>query len=258
MPSLASYIENLDQARNALLRYGQFAESQNWSIRESKLHLYRRAKIAFGASSIDRDRPMAFESIYSSLQAYWQVFRGSPEHWSEERIYDVLSQRCTATSRMSDMSLATDLIRNPHAATIVAHLEFLRKLKIVRYYPTMAVSKFSHFFNPALFPIYDDTFISKKVIHGVFRQEWNSFVPQTPPGLISDDNDGIWDAYYWIAWASEIIRRRHPDLMTYFSEWFVEETKTADDDIDDLRIDLRTYYATAFEFIAIGAAHIEE
>jgi hypothetical protein len=104
------------------------------------------------------------------------------------------------------------------------HLERLREIKTISWYPTMVVSKFSHFFNPSLFPIYDTEIIYKTVINGTFRDDYKSINPRTPPLLILDDKDGIWDAYYWVAWGNEVMRRRHAELMDYFAEWFVENT----------------------------------
>ena len=44
----------------------------------------------------------------------------------------------------------------------------MRDLKPVAGYPVMAVSKFLHFYNPALFPIYDNLVIWNGVL-GYFR-----------------------------------------------------------------------------------------
>ena len=222
---------------------GQFADGQNWSIRESKLKLSPcKARIR----SIHSTRSARARPDLQKPAKLVQVFRGSSTHWNESQIYDALIEGCKETSRTSSTRLISNLISNPGAETLVRHLEYLRNLKVVSYYPTTAVSKFSHFFNPSLFPIYDTEIVFRTVINGKFRDDWKSFNPRTSPLLIMDDKDPIWDASYWVAWGSEIMRRRHPELMDVFAEWFLQVTMTADDDVGDLHGDLNTYYATAF------------
>jgi hypothetical protein len=50
-----------------------------------------------------------------------------------------------------------------------------------------------------------------------------------------------------------MIRNSYDGMMDDFADWFI----AAAGDGEELRDELKTYYATAFEFIVIGAAHLE-
>ena len=50
-------------------------------------------------------------------------------------------------------------------------------------------------------------------------------------------------------WAAENIQKADPGLMPYFVDWFCKEAQI---EVDTLH-ELESYYAAAFEFIAIGA-----
>jgi hypothetical protein len=255
--SLKAYFENGGRMASALNRYSEVAASLNWTIRDSKLFLYRRAEIAFDPGVEEQTRREAFSDIYKSLRRSWQVFRGASSYWEEDHVYTTLTQRCGPTSRNGGLTLARNLLENPSLSSLGAHLETLAELKVKSDYPIMAVSKFSHFFNPCLFPIYDTAVIYNKVLKNAFREDWNAFKPHVPPDFTLNGKEGIWDAFYWIVWGNELIRGCDPKLMEHFAEWFIQETKRPDDDVSDMREELKTYYATAFEFISIGACYLK-
>lgn len=54
-----------------------------------------------------------------------------------------------------------------------------------------------------------------------------------------------------------MIRSGYQDLMGDFAAWFIEAVAEEGEDAEDFRAELRQSYATAFEFIVIGAAHLE-
>jgi len=57
-------------------------------------------------------------------------------------------------------------------------------------------------------------------------------------------------------WAGHIIRWADTDFMGYFGDWFKSQIGNKPDNQNVLD-DLHHYYATAFEFVAIGAAELE-
>jgi hypothetical protein len=60
----------------------------------------------------------------------------------------------------------------------------------------------------------------------------------------------------YLLWAGKAIHQSGSDLMAEFASWFVETV--SDDGIGtDFLQELKRYYATAFEFIAIGSAWLE-
>lgn len=80
-------------------------------------------------------------------------------------------------------------------------LEKMRGIKPKKDYPTMTVSKFLHFSNPQLFPIY--------------------------------------------------LSGAHGNFMPVFIDWLDKQPGTK---LAERRLDVATLYATAFEYVAIGAA----
>lgn len=55
--------------------------------------------------------------------------------------------------------------------------------------------------------------------------------------------------------AEDALRSADPRFMTFFAEWFKNQVVNRDDEYNVLA-KIETYYATAFEFVAIGAAHL--
>lgn len=49
----------------------------------------------------------------------------------------------------------------------------------------------------------------------------------------------------------------YPGFMDDFADWFVGAVREEGMVADDFRGQLRSYYAAAFEFVTIGAAHLE-
>jgi hypothetical protein len=71
-------------------------------------------------------------------------------------------------------------------------LDRARSIKVTKssWGSTMAMSKFLHFVNPALFPIYDNQVIEQKVFR-TFAQEWSSYRPLVDPGPIPTSTSGM-------------------------------------------------------------------
>jgi hypothetical protein len=132
-------------------------------------------------------------------------------------------------------------------------LKRLNDLKSNKDYPQMAASKFLHFFNPTLFPIYDGKVIENQVLR-VFLDDYFAWV-EKEGWLRERDFQETFNLKYTL-WAGSLIQHAHPNLMVCFQDWFKREVQGAEDPHNILdRMD--TYYATAFEFVAIGAMCME-
>jgi len=247
---LAAYFENTNQAMKELKKYNDVI-GRRWPIGH-KLMLYQYAKDAFDPKVKKRNGKVRFATVYENLRRRWQVFRPTTTHWSMEQVYTCLMEKCGSCSRSGGLTLKNNLLEQSGISALSRHLKTMENIKVLKRntYPTMPVAKFSHFFNPMLFPVYDTKYVYRKVLLEVFKKDWDEFNPL--PSLTLPGKEGIYDALWWILWGSEMIHRSHPHLMERFAAWFLK----CQDAGDELREEVRTYYATAFEFIAIGAAEL--
>jgi len=250
------YFQDPKRTRGALRRYASFVGGKGekgWSIAVSKLGLYRPAIAAFAESGSEVERRAKHEEVYESLRKWWGVGRNGTL-WDATKIFGVLTDHCQACSRSYGVNLAT-LENESQQQAILDCLKRLRGLKQLRSgkYPVMAVSKNLHFFNQRLWVIYDTDVILNKVFR-VFKQDWGSFYAK-----IAVTTRDEWINFYlaYLLWASHMIRTAYPRLMDDFANWFIEAVNEEGANADDFRDELRLSYATAFEFIAIGAAHLE-
>jgi len=124
-------------------------------------------------------------------------------------------------------------------------------------YPCMAVSKVLHFSNPSLFPIFDTDVMWEQVMWGRRRAgnaplhpDWTSFCRSSG---FNPEEMGSRFQHDYALWASRAVQCADTDLMEWFAEWM---DSRYGDDIHRLGIKslVRTLYATAFEFIAIGVS----
>lgn len=249
------YFQNSQMTRAALARYAEFASGKgekSWSIAESKLSLYRHSVTAFASTADESTKRSRHETVFGHLRSWWGVGRNGTL-WNAATAFDVLTNRCQACSRGNGLDLTT-LGDRPSQQDVLACLSAMRGLKRLSSgkYPVMAVSKNLHFFNPSLFVIYDNDVVLKKVYRG-FRKDWNSFYD----GITADPGDECIRFYLaYLLWASHMIRNAHPALMEDFAAWFIE-TVSEEESAENFRDELRMSYATAFEFIVIGAASLE-
>lgn len=242
-------------AKRALDRYVAVVPP-TWSVTH-KLDLYCSAKTAFESEASEAEKRQAFRHIYDSLRSSgWQVFRNSSGvYWSSDQIYDALTHECQSCSRQSGLTLAA--LTEQGSRTNIEHcLTSLGRIKpTLRYpavYPWMAVAKFSHFFNPHLFPIYDTAFMWDKVANGTFKTDYGEFCRRR--GFKPREDSAQFNLQY-ILWAAETIQAADKDCMKTFADWFAAQTNRHPDTGNILE-DSATYYAAAFEMIAIGAAHL--
>ena len=96
----------------------------------------------------------------------------------------------------------------------IAAVKDLKQVK-TRHPSFMALSKFLHFFNPTLYPIYDTAVIENLVLH-TFSDDWHGFdkrihVPNLHLGL----------AYYlkYMVWLADLMAKHNDQIMEVFRKW---------------------------------------
>jgi hypothetical protein len=123
----------------------------------------------------------------------------------------------------------------------------MREIKPNADFPTMAVAKFLHPYNPALFPIYDTKVIWNKVLGGCFRKEFNQFCSMSNlPYSATKDSAELLRSY--MCWAGSLVASA-PKFMDIFVDWLGKQPGGATKTPSRL-------YSTAFEFTVIGAAKL--
>ncbi len=241
---ITNYFEGT-KIKEALKKYKD-TKTKKWLV-SHKLDLYQAGNIAFDSSYSEDERKEKFEEIYNDKG--WGVFRKGERSTSGE-IFDSLTKECSECSRKAGLTLA-NLKDGQDCDALIKCLNKIKDIKTLKSgrVSTTAISKFLHFFNPKLFPLYNEKDIEKGVLK-IFGKEWKDF---TPAVHSESPYCGIRTYFRYILWANQIIRQNHKKIMGVFMEW-VEEQVGPKNDLDFLK----DYYATAFEFIAIGASLIEE
>jgi hypothetical protein len=253
MPTLFDFFQKPLYER-ALTAYARFALSRRWPI-EHKLEMYNWAKAAFDSELEEAKKSIEFGRIYNSLQGYWQVFRNARGgHWRAHETFEALTEHCAALSRRSGITLMTLHPDSEASQSLFVGLSTLRNLKRTRWYPYMPVAKFTHFFNPSLFPIYDTDVIWNKVLNDQFRcdyRQWCKTLGVNPNG---QTELATFNVTYTLM-AAHVMQSADGGFMDFFGEWFRQQVTDYNDERHVLS-DVSHYYATAFECVAIGAAHL--
>jgi hypothetical protein len=250
-----AYFQKPEITRAALARYAQFVGGKGekaWSIAESKLDVYRRAIIAFAADADEPTKKSSHATVFGHLRRWYGVGRNGML-WDSATVLSVLTNECQPCSRSNGVTLRS-LESTPNQQAVVECLDRMRDLKRLRTrtFPIMAVAKTLHFFNPRLFAIYDNDIVLKKV-YRVFKSDWDSCYDKIGAD-VTDEGIEFYLAY--LLWGGSMIRSAHPTLMEDFADWFIQSV-SEERNAEDFRDELRSYYATAFEFIIIGAAYLE-
>jgi hypothetical protein len=250
------YFQDPKMTRKALARYARLVAGKGekaWSIAESKLGLYRHAAIAFSGTGDESARRSRHETLFGHLRSWWGVGRNGLL-WDAAKVFDVLTNECQAGSRSNGLRL-TALENRSNQQAVVQCLKNIRGLKQLRsgQYPIMAVSKNLHFFNPRLFVIYDNDIVLKKV-YRVFGEDWNSCYDRIS---VNTDDKGI--AFYlaYLLWGGQVTGNAYPTFMDEFAGWFIAAVRSEGEDAEAYRNELRSFFATAFEFVVIGATYLE-
>jgi hypothetical protein len=248
MASLINYFRN-GRSEDALEASGEYFSKQKLSISD-RAALYVLTQTSFDAEKAQEERLAAFEQVNTALRATWKVSRTSTAPvWTAEQTFNMLTTRCDCCSREKLSLMNIEERRGP--TLVMSALSAMEGIKPGREYPHMPAAKFLHFFNPTLFPIYDNETMWKQVCRGAFKSDWHR-VCQDTGILLGETSSRFYHTY--TRWAGELVRSADNDLMASFAEWF----KTQDNGVSaEANLKLETYYAAAFECIAVGAMVIE-
>ncbi len=235
---------------NTILRYIQgpdalaaldagfaFAEREmNWSV-AGRAEMYQIADRAFGVSP-NYD---SFCRLYEWKMQYWGIGRKGIMA-SPQAVFAMLTDGCASASRHTSSTLLTadrKVIRNS-----VNSMELVKR---VGEYPHMAASKFLHFYNPMLFPIYDNAVIWERVLHGAFLPEWKVVCREY--GIkVWEPSEEFLKTYY--CWASEVMKVADPAIMVAFEKRFMAAVEP--DGVAPMQTN--QYYGAAFEYLFMGAS----
>lgn len=238
---------------NALEEYAQHYLA-NWSL-ATKVLLYNDALEAFDPSHSDARALEAFAHIYNMLWNSWKLYRGARtnSYWNAEEALACLRGACLLwgmDNSLTPMTLDVSNNREQLQACFDAFAGIKRQGS--GDYPWVAASKFLHFFNPHLFPIYDIAEVWNAALNNRFKDDYHSFCRQVDakPG----ERSSVFNCTY-IALAADLMQNAHPELMSQFASWFRGHCVDCVDENGILE-DIDTYYATAFEMILLGAAKI--
>ena len=254
MHSLIDYFTNRKLTNLALTRYQQFAIERDWRIGgpDGKLRLYHLGHIAFDQGSPLPAAESAFREAYEIVRSWPGVQRGGSLAASD----DVFSAIWLGAGNLIGGAVSLADITHPSldSQTVERFLPALAFVKPTKRYPWMPVSKILHFCNPRLFPIWDWDIVWYRVMweDAPFRGEYNAFCRER--GLKPTTDEPVFLLYYYL-WAASYIQSAAEDFMVWFADWMDRHYHA---DLVSTQTDrqVSTLYATAFEFVAIGAAHL--
>lgn len=250
--NLSAYFDAEGQQR-ALEAYARFAfaPEKGWHL-EDKVKLYDASRRAFEPTLSPGDTLSEFRKIYEALfrparAGGWGVGRNSSGPcWSIEKTFETIKSEFHLFRWGGPITLASFHTSNGHAA-LLSRLAKLKGLKPVSNYPVMAVSKFLHFYNPELFPIYDKEVIWDGVFR-CFRRDFKEFCYTSGLDYEYEDTASFYCKY--ILWANSLLAHAHSNFMAAFATWLRKQPGAG---LNSRTFDASTLYATAFEFASIGA-----
>jgi hypothetical protein len=166
--SLCTFFENESHQRKALYA----VEQGKWLDPSTNAFLYNSSRHAFDPTAKLDDAYPYFTQIYDELSGYWRWWRPySPKScWPPETIFKTIRTEFVEFSWGGTFSLKNV----PQESLLRPDLIAMRGIKPTRGYPSMPVSKFLHFYNPSLFPIYDEQWMWKKVCDRHFKRTTGS------------------------------------------------------------------------------------
>jgi hypothetical protein len=260
MYKLEKYFKDREETDKALDRYADFARDRNWHVGGpyGKLQLYELANTAFDESSHPDVASAAFHDLYETVRKWPAVQWGGRLAPSNE-VFRVLNDSQNRVFRDPSSDLANFTINSLAASKLARALPSLEFVKQSTRYPWMPVSKVLHFINPALFPIWDWDVLWYKVmwrekrIDAPFNKEYKAFCQDN--GLDAEEDGAIFLCNY-SAWAAHYIQIGDGKFMEWFAEW-MDSNFSKDIQKYNMEQRLDKLYATAFEFVAIGAAYLD-
>jgi hypothetical protein len=247
--TLRSYFETASQQRHAL----EAVVQGGWLDPSGNLNLYEASRSAFDPSLSEDEALRHFEKIYNTLKGRsWQVFR-SPQsgasHWSPRQVFETIKREFPEYSWGGSVNLS-NFQQSGNSPRLKSSLDKMREIKQKQDYPFMAVSKFLHFYNPSLFPIYDGAVIWKKVFSR-FKDDFQDFCQSESISYAEAMRDPTASfLLHYMGWASSLLSAAHGTFMQVFVEWLEKQPNV---ELRQRQFDAATLHATAFEFTAIGA-----
>jgi len=217
--------------------------------------MYEASRFAFDATGQQDKAFQAFTlKIYGMLLSYWQVSRTKKPgtFWSSRQVFDTIKREFLQFAWDGSVALP-NFGSKDNRVVLLRCLAKMRDIKPHSGFPIMAVSKFLHFYNPAVFPIYDEAVIWNKVLNGRFNRDFSQFHWES--GLSYETGDtALWYCNY-ICYASYLVSLAHPKFMEVFAYWLGKQPGCSP---EKWKPSAPKLYATAFEFTIIGAAEAEE
>ena len=254
MQELRSYFTNETEQRRALGALG------GWFDPADDLDLYDASWCAFDPSSSAVEALRYFQKIYDALSSQsWGAFR-SPvkglrsQCWSTQQTFETIKREFAEFSWRGPVNL----LNFPTSGTGLRLESCLTKMKGIKPkkdYPLMVVSKFLHFCNPALVPIYDTKVIWEKVLDCCFKSDFRDFCNHENlpyDRFRKEDTVDFLPAY--MRFANSLLSEAHGRFMQVFVEWLAEQPGT---ELRRRKFDPTTLYARVFEYTAVGAAAAE-
>lgn len=251
MNDLLAYFQDRQLMDIALTRYLEFANSNDWYIggHYGKLRLYLLTNRAFNSAD---PQPEAFVEACESVRKWPGVQHGGSLAPAND-VFQVILEHGKGVVYNSKISLAN--LKHPSSAarSLVWLLPPLQIVKPNKRYPWMPVSKVLHIVCPELMPIWDWEYIWYKVMYGAFRNEYQQFCDDN--SFEREENGSVFLRNYAL-WAAYYIQNGDRNFMEWFTEWMISYFA---DDISHYEMEARIpmLYATAFEFVAIGAAFLQ-
>jgi hypothetical protein len=222
------------------------------------MEMYEASRFAFDTTVGQGEAlPLFINGVYKKLLSDWDVFRPrSPSVcWSPQKIFETIKREFSPWAWGGSVSLL-NVMSGDTCKSLLPRLSRMREIKPNKDYPCMTVSKFLHFYNPELFPVYDTEVIWKTVLEKRYRNEFREFCANS--GLGYDVGDTPLFLRNYICWAGYLVSVAHAKFMELFVDWLGQQPGC---DFGKWKITASTaskLYATAFEFTAIGAAEAEE
>jgi hypothetical protein len=138
--------------------------------------------------------------------------------WPPQKIFETIKREFHDFSSRGPVSL----LNFPTSGTglrLETCLAKMNGIKPKKGYPLMTVSKFLHFYNPGLFPIYDNEVMWKKVCNGRFKSDFREFcyrerIPNSIVGDSAEDTSAF--LRYYMIWASSLLSIAHAGFMQVF------------------------------------------
>ncbi len=249
--SVHGYFENPDYHQRALDACRRFLGGKEWAV-DDRLKLYEASRNAFNAAATPSEGLKEFRYIYDELVRParangWGIARNaSGPLWSAEKTFLALRSEFSVLHWGGPATLL-NLHGSIGESEFISAIEKMRDFKPIAGWPTMAVSKVLHFYNPELFPIYDREVISLKVLK-FFKSEFRQFCWASCPRYENEDTPMFYRNY--MRWGASLLGAAHPEFMETFTKWLADQSRT---DLSSRRLDARRMFAAAYEYTIIGA-----